>query len=61
MQQLKTKKHNTMDEETREEMMTELKDLLDNAENIDLFTAFDDLMLDYGSDGDPTELLFDLI
>jgi hypothetical protein len=50
-----------MDEETREEMMTELKDLLDNAENIDLFTAFDDLMLDYGFDGDPTELLFDLI
>ena len=51
-----------MDEETREEMMTELKDLLDNAdESSNLFLDFDNLLLDYGFDGDPTELLFDLI
>lgn len=51
-----------MNEETIQEMLEELKDLLDNAdESSNLFLDFDNLLLDYGFDGDPTELLFDLI
>lgn len=51
-----------MNEEHREELLEELKDLLDNAdESSNLFLDFDNLLLDYGFDGDPTELLFDLI
>jgi hypothetical protein len=49
-----------MDNDTKQELLAAIEELLNlgNTDH-DLFQQFDDLLLDYGYDGDPQELLFE--
>lgn len=51
-----------MNEELRKELLEEINELLYLPQgSCDLLQAFDDLLLEYGYDGDPQELLFELM
>lgn len=51
-----------MNKELRQELIEQINELLYfHGDSCDLYQQFDDLLLDYGFDGDPTELLYDLM
>ena len=51
-----------MNKETKQELLELINELLyTHADSPDLFQEFDDLLLEYGYDGDPQELLFELM
>lgn len=51
-----------MNEELKKELLEEINELLHlGGDSSDLYQQFDDLLLDYGFDGDPTELLYELM
>ena len=54
--------HYYMDNDTKQELLAAIEELLHlgNTDH-DLFQQFDDLLLDYGYDGDPQDLLFELM
>ena len=55
-------RHYNMNNDTKKELLAAIEELLylGNTGH-DLFQQFDDLLLDYGYDGDPQELLFELM
>ena len=54
--------HYNMTEELKRELLDQINELLYLPQgSCDLWQAFDDLLLDYGYDGDPQELLFELM
>lgn len=54
--------HYNMTEDLRQELLKQINELLYlPQDSCDLYQAFDDLLLDYGFDGDPTELLYELM
>ena len=51
-----------MTEDLRQELLEKINELLYLPQgSCDLWQAFDDLLLEYGYDGDPQELLFKLM
>lgn len=51
-----------MNEDLRQELLEQINELLHfRGDSCDLYQQFDDLLLDYGFDGDPQELLFELM
>lgn len=54
--------HINMNEDLRQELLEQINELLHfRGDSCDLYQQFDDLLLDYGFDGDPTELLYELM
>ena len=54
--------HTNLNEDLRQELLEQINELLHfRGDSCDLYQAFDDLLLDYGFDGDPTELLYELM
>lgn len=51
-----------MTEELKQELLERINELLyTHSDSPDLFQEFDQLLLEYGYDGDPQELLFELM
>ena len=51
-----------MNEELRQELIEQINELLYfNGDSCDLYQQFDQLLLEYGYDGDPQQLLFELM
>lgn len=51
-----------MNDELKQELIEQINELLHfHSDSCDLYQTFDDLLLDYGFDGNPQELMFELM
>lgn len=54
--------HYNMTKDLRQELKEQINELLHfRGDSCDLYQAFDNLLLDYGFDEDPTELLYEIM